>query len=477
MIEKYRPYIDMAELRVDCLLSDETIDIRPFPAMAGIPVILTVRRRQDGGFWAGGEASRIATFGRALAFAQADTRNNFAYVDIEEDLSVISVEEAARAFGTRVIRSFHNISGTDSNLAERAAALSRTGDEIVKAAVLPKTFHDVLAVFRAGEKLREKEKILIAMGPLGLCTRILAPKIGSEIIFAAVKGEDDFPSGAEGQLDPIELTEIYRVRAITERTGIYGITGWPLAATGSPAIHNGIYRENAIDAVYVPFPSDSLEDFLTLANEIGIKGASVTIPYKEKLLPFLTCASPRVDTIGAANTIVRRENGWYGYNTDAPGFGQSLLSLVYGDARDGRDDLKKMRVTIIGAGGAAKAVAHEVHVLKAKALILNRTEDYAKAIAQKYGFKWGSLSGPSLREMRRYSDIIIQTSSVGMSDGVPGDPVPDYEFSGSEVVLDIIYKPAETLFLSRAARAGCKTANGSDMLLRQAILQHRLFFE
>jgi 3-dehydroquinate dehydratase/shikimate dehydrogenase len=481
MLAKYRPYIDLAELRVDCLSDDERLLVRPFPRLAGLPVILTVRREKDGGCWKLGEASRMVTLGRALAHAEADPRANFAYLDIEDDVDSPSIEEAARAFGTRVIRSFHNISGTEPNLLERIEGLSHAGDEILKAVIKPSSFNDVVELFKAAKSLSNREKILIAMGNEGASTRILSPILGSSICFAAVKGENDFAAGAPGQFDPVELTEIYRIKNITKKTKIFGITGWPLAASGSPEIHNKFYKDEGRNAVYVPFPTDSLESFMFFANEIGLAGFSVTVPYKEKVLMFASESSERVKKIGASNTFVRRSfvngrQGWSAHNTDAPAFSDSLLHLVFGEELAAVSKLKRMKVMIIGAGGAAKAVAGEVHALGAKALILNRTQANAKELAQKYGFKWGGLGERDLKAARHYSDIIIQTSPVGMTDGVPGDPFPLYEFSGGEIVFDIIYKPEETPFLKRARDAGCVTMNGKDMLLRQAALQHKIFF-
>ena len=176
ILEKHRRSIDIAELRVDCLANEEYEHIRRFPELAGLPVILTVRRKRDGGFFDRGESSRIVVISKALAFAKADRRQNFAYVDLEEDLDTPSLEEVARAFGTRIIRSFHNLSGTDSNLTGHIKTLFRVGDEIAKAAVTPKDIYDVCSVIKAMKELRGKDTIIISMGDIGQCTRILSQK-------------------------------------------------------------------------------------------------------------------------------------------------------------------------------------------------------------------------------------------------------------------------------------------------------------
>jgi 3-dehydroquinate dehydratase/shikimate dehydrogenase len=470
ILNKYRSYIDIAELRVDCLLHEERFSIRRFPELAGIPVILTIRRNSDGGCFEMGESSRIALLSRALAFAEVDVRHNFAYIDLEEDMELPSLEEAARAFGTRIIRSFHSFNGLEDKLSDRIRAMYRAGDEIVKAAVKAETLDDVTRLFKISRELGNMEKILLCMGDNAVCTRILAKKLKSHICYTSVKGEADFPPAAEGQIDPVELVEMYRFRSITKDVNIYGILGFPLKATYSPPFFNGVFGREKKDSVYIPFPALTAEEFFRLADEIGLLCASVTVPHKEAVIPHLSYTSEQVKSVGACNTIVRTESGWSGYNTDTEGFSGSLLDFI------GRKDFKGKRITIVGAGGAARAVASEVHRLKGKALILNRNKLRAEQLAGIYKFEYGGLGAESLRRIRKFSDIIVQTTSVGMEPDLSGDPLGGYEFTGKELVMDIIYKPERTAMLERAAAAGCPVLNGADMLLRQAKLQYGYFF-
>jgi 3-dehydroquinate dehydratase/shikimate dehydrogenase len=120
-------------------------------------------------------------------------------------------------------------------------------------------------------------------------------------------------------------------------------------------------------------------------------------------------------------------------------------------------------------------VASEVYRLKGKALILNRTLVRAKRLAQPYKFICAAADPEGAEMMRKYSDIIIQTTSVGMEPDIAEDPMPDYKFTGNEKVMDLVYKPEATVFLKRAAAAGCPVINGYDMLIRQAIYQYQFF--
>ena len=469
MLENYRKYIDLAELRVDCLDPDERFSIRRFPEMAGLPVILTVRRGNDGGCFIGGEGSRVNLLAKGLAYAAADQRRNFAYVDLEEDLNVPSLEEAARAFGTRVIRSLHNFEGVGEDLVGKLRKLRRVGDEIVKLAVKPSSLDDVVRVYQAAKETPDMDKILLCMGSYGANTRILAEFLGSRISYTSPAEEIDLPKAAPGQLDPKELAELYRFRSITTNTKVFVVAGYPLTVAETPRFFNTVFRMEKIDAVYIPIPTDSLQSLVRLAEEIGVSGITMTTPYKEEVLSLLSEKSKEVLSIRACNTVVVGPEGWNGYNTDAMGFSDALLAFV------GRKDLKGRKVTIVGAGGAAKAAASEVFRLRGKALILNRTTARARSLAEPYRFAWGGLDGRGAELMEKYSDIILQASSAGMEPNIDVDPIEFHNFSGKEMVMDFVYKPEKTLCLRRAEAAGCRVQNGLDMLHRQARYQYVYF--
>jgi 3-dehydroquinate dehydratase/shikimate dehydrogenase len=469
LVDLYRTWIDIAELRVDCLAPDERLNFRHFPEMANIPCILTIRRKSDGGQFVEGEGSRTAMLARGLAFAETSHRKNFAYIDLEEDLQVPSIEEAARAFGTRIIRSVHNMTGPETDIRARVLKLRRTKDEIAKIAFMPRNLSDVTNLFRVAKNCTGEEYILIAMGLYGLPSRILAPILGSAVTY--VSSEENIKSSGNllGQLDPVTINEVYHFRNIAEKTKIFGVTGNPLIATSSPLIHNKGYPKSRIDAVYIPIKAETIEEALEFAEEVGITGLSVTFPFKESVLPNLNQISAQTGEIGACNTIVKNGKDWNGFNSDAPGFSRALLEFL------GRKDLKRLRIAIIGAGGAAKAIAHSVKELGGKACIFNRTTDKARELAMQYNFKWATLDAGNRILLESYSDLIIQTTNVGMSPNVEDDPIDFYAFNGNEAVYDVIYHPEKTRMLRRAQKAGCKICNGYSMLKYQAYLQYKLF--
>jgi 3-dehydroquinate dehydratase/shikimate dehydrogenase len=468
----YRKYIDLAELRVDFLNKDERLHIRRFPEMAGIPCILTIRRKADGGNFAEGEANRAMLFARGLAFAQNDPSKNFAYVDFEEDFYVPSLQDAALAFGTRIIRSCHDINEYIPNIAAKIATMRVTGYEIAKISCTAKSMSDVTDMFREAQKLQDSEHILCAMGPFGIPTRILSSYLGSYLTYTSPK-EVNIQMQNLGHIDPKTLDEVFSFHDIGVNTKLFGITGFPLEKTASPQLHNSGYRRHGMNAVYIPIRAVNIKNALEFADMLGMKGLSITVPHKEEILQYLSEKCEITKKIGACNTCVKTPGGWIGYNTDAVGIELALKEFL------GIKNLRGISTAIIGAGGAAKAVAYAVKKLKGTACVFNRTAIKAKKIAELYGFKWAALDAESFKLLEKYSGLIIQTTSKGM--GAAGvsdydnDPLMFYDFNGKEALYDIIYTPEVTPVMARAAAAGCKVANGYSMLKYQGHEQFLLF--
>ncbi len=465
-LERYRDKVDMVELRADYLDASELFHLRAFPALAGLPSILTVRRASDGGMFRMGEGVRLVIFARGLAFAESDRRKNFSYVDLEYDFHIPAIQEAARTFGTRVIRSKHCMDGMPSDIERVWRDLSSRPFEIPKLAVSARGLADVDSVFRLFEG-SGPERVVVSMGEYGFCTRILAEKLGSMLVYAAGSGLDP---AAPGQLEPGRLLDIFRAREYGSDWNLYGLVGGPsVIRSQSPFIHNSGFSALGLKSLYLPFPADDVEPFLALADRLGIKGFSITVPYKERILPYLARRSPEVEAIGACNTAIRERDGWAGYNTDASGFSRAVCRFL------GVDSLYGVRTTIVGAGGAAKAVAFALKGLGARACVINRNMSKAKRLAETYGFEWAGMTERAADLMERYHDLIVQTTSVGLEGGQEGDPMEWYEFTGREALFETIYNPAETQVMRRAREAGCRVTNGLGMLQAQAEAQFRLF--
>ena len=472
LVKKYEKYIDIVELRVDHLDEDEQLYARRFPAMIYQPCILTIRRDIDGGLFTGGEFARTNLYARALAFANPDKSKNFAFVDFEDDFHIPSIQDAAMAFGVKIIRSYHNMKDPVTNIRERCDIMRKTGYEIPKIAFMPHSLSDVLNLIKEGERMTQYEHILCAMGPLGFPSRILASYTNSFLTYVSPQ-EVLENTKAIGHIDPVTINDVYHFHSINQDTSLYGITGWPLLKTSSPEIHNKGYAAKGMNAVYIPYRSPLIADTLSFCEGIGVKGLSVTIPHKESVLYYLHEQSPEVVQIGACNTIVRKNNKWLGYNTDAPGFRRALEEFL------GPVKIKHKKVAVIGAGGAAKAIVYVLKQMGARVCIFNRTVETAAQLADKYGFNYCQLDAHCAAKLDEYSTLIVQTTSVGMNAEVPSnsenDPIYFYDFRGNELLFDIVYEPAITPVMKRASIAGCRVCNGYKMLEYQGYEQFKLF--
>ena len=473
-INDYRRYIDMAELRVDFLSEIVPSQIAAFRDKAALPCILTVRRKIDGGQWQNSEDERAALFERIfgeILKVQVAGGNGFDFVDFEDDFRDENLRRAAANVGLTIIRSVHNFEGPVGDAAERVAEMGYSENEIPKIAFMPRSLDDVTSLFESAQKLQGNH-ILLAMGELGLPSRILAEKLGNFLTFCSLPSQDSSISSL-GHLDPVTLNETYHFRELTAETKVFGITGWPLAATSSPALHNEGYKKTGLDAVYIPVRAQTIDEAIHFDEAVGIGGMSVTIPHKESVMPFLKELSPEVSEIGACNTIVHKSDGWHGYNTDAPGFSKSLLEFT------ALENLKGKKVSVIGAGGAACAVIYALKKLGADVCIFNRTVGKAKILAERFDCAYAPLDESSLQKLKEYNQIIVQTTSKGMKNTEPAnaenDPIFFYDFDGSELLFDIVYVPEVTPVMARAQKSGCRVCNGFDMLRYQGYEQFKLF--
>lgn len=515
---RYKNYVDMVELRADFLSEEEQLNCRRFPPMIGIPCILTIRRARDGGQFVGNEFTRTSLFSRALAFATAESEKNFAYVDFEDDFNVTSLFDISLAFKVKIIRSHHEFTGPVTGLRDKFAAMQRTPNEIMKMAFMPKTLSDVTRLFSEIRTLRSMKYIICAMGPLGVVTRILATRLGSVLTYTSSVDQNNEMLDAMkeiGHIDPITLCDMYRFRAINDETKIFAVTGWPLKTTSSPLLHNTLYKKHNLNCVFIPLPATSPSEALDAARVIGMKGLAVTVPYKEKIIPLLSEVDESVGEIGSSNTIVkfggapativhyddpRMAPRWVGHNTDGWGFKRALINFIKNDERreppkkskkeeaspyyQESDDatikrISKLRIALIGAGGAAKAIAYALKTMGAKVCIFNRTLEKAEALAAKYNFRAAELCEQNLYLLEKYSDIIVQSTNVGMNSfdqgGRQNDPIWFYDFDGHEALFDIVYSPEVTPVMARARAKGCLVCNGFEMLRYQGYKQFEYF--
>lgn len=262
---------------------------------------------------------------------------------------------------------------------------------------------------------------------------------------------------------------------INGKTKLMGLIGNPVEHTLSPVIHNTIAENMNENMVYVPFPvADDIESAIKGAYALGIQGMNITVPYKSDVIPFLAKLDKEAEIIGAVNTLVRTENGYKGYNTDLPGLYRAILSEGI--------EVRGSRVIIVGAGGAARAVAFMCAFNKAEhVVILNRTVEKAERIVNEVKEKTG-FAAMEAKAITDYHSIkgegylVLQATKVGLYPKTEESPITDEVFfKKAAVVYDLIYTPQQTMFMRLAEDQGVAAYNGLKMLLYQGVAAYEMW--
>ena len=256
------------------------------------------------------------------------------------------------------------------------------------------------------------------------------------------------------------------------------IIGDPVLHSKSPVIQGAMLRALGLDVPYTPHVvrRGGLPQYLAWARENGVAGFNATMPHKEDLLPLLDHIDPAARAIGAVNTVCLRDGRWVGFNTDGAGAVAALKSGLGMEPAG-------LTITLLGAGGAAKAVALALAEAGAeRVFVCNRTLERAQALCAQdplgrlapAGFDSDTLSG-----MAGISQLLVNCTNLGM-EGCPHQ-FEDFSFLDAlpreAAVFDAIYHPAETQLLCRAKGRGLSTLNGLSMLVNQAVLALERFLD
>ena len=446
---------ELVELRLDWL--SQTPDVNRLLAERPTPVVVTCRRRSDKGHWNESEDQRQTVL-RAAIVAGAE------YVDIEDDIA----KSIPRYGESRRIISHHNFDETPDDLEKIYKRMCDLDPDIVKLVTMANRPEDSVRLL----KLVDSAKIptvAFCMGELGLASRLLCGKYGSPFTYATFSSERTL---APGQLSFEEMTETYRFDRIGQDTRVFGVLGDPLAHSHSPLIHNAAFNANGVDAVYLPLrvPADGLLKTLEAFEWLEIDGYSVTIPHKEAVLELATTRDATVEHLGAANTLCRSgERDWVASNTDLPAAITTLKVAL--ESGDGSHSLKGRKCLVLGAGGAARAVAGGLIEAEAAVIVSGRTRQRASELASELGCQeigWENRGA-------QFADVLVNCTPVGMHPNVNESPFQPQWLDDNTLVFDTVYNPENTLLIKQARERGCPTVSGIEMFIRQAALQHELF--
>lgn len=264
--------------------------------------------------------------------------------------------------------------------------------------------------------------------------------------------------------------------SIDSSTTLYCLIGNPIDKSLSPLIHNEMFRIFGKNSIYLAFniEENKLRDVIDGFKAINVKGFNVTIPFKKTIIRYLDGLSPEAEILGAVNTVKNQDGKLIGYNTDGEG--------LYKTLRNNNIDVKDKNILLLGAGGAAYGIGITLSTKGIKSIyIANRTREKAvnlekeiKKINPNISTSIGDLS---LREINKKDiDIIINATSIGMYPLENLSPIELNGFDKKTIVYDIVYKPRETKLIKEANLRGFKAINGLSMLLEQAILSQKVWF-
>jgi 3-dehydroquinate dehydratase / shikimate dehydrogenase len=445
----------LVELRLDYI--GRSIDLSRLLKNRPTPVVITCRRREDGGRWEKTEEERLMLLRSAIAMGVE-------YVDLEEDTAV----KIPRYGKTKRIVSIHNFEGTPDDLEAVHARLTTYDADIVKVAAQANSFRDTARML---DLMRNAQvpTIGISMGDFGTPTRVLGCRYGGPFTYCVFNADRRV---APGQLSFDQMKSIYRADTIKASTRLFGVVADPVAHSYSPLIHNAAFHAHDLDCRYLPFrvaPED-LDFFLSWCRKEQIGGLSVTIPHKQSILPRLTQAESAAHGIGACNTVIISGEELIGYNTDYRA-AMDCLNEAFSKFKNPTNGFEKASALILGAGGVSRAIGYGLAQRGAAVTITSRSPDAAQDLARQ-------LNGKAIAWSERHAivpDILVNGTPVGMFPEMDESPFHTSQLHGETLVFDTIYNPEQTLFIKGAKASQCPIITGLQMFVRQAAYQYRLF--
>jgi 3-dehydroquinate dehydratase/shikimate dehydrogenase len=445
-MEELAPVADLFEVRADLVLD---LDLLTLMRVRSKPLLLTCLPMAEGGRWQDDDPQRRLMLLEAV-------KRGFDYVDVNFRSKYLDV--MMEKSGRGLIVSYHDLDGTPADLDGLYTQMADCGADIVKIAVNPRSVAEVGRLLAFAQRVAQRggpPLIALAMGPMGIISRVAAGRYGAPFTFAsAAEGAEAAP----GQLPAALMADLYRVRDVNPATRVYGVLGSDVARSLSPVLHNRAFEARGLDAIYVPLQAEALEPFVHALPALDLAGFSVTRPYKVAMLDYLDAVEEASAVCGSVNTVMVKSGALQGSTTDGAGV---LIPLRR------RVEVKGRSVVIVGAGGAARAAALALRRKGARVTILGRDLDKAGDAAQAAGCAHGAL-----KDMATYPwDILINATPVGSAANPDATPVPARLHRPGTIVFDMVYDPLATRFLREAQAAGCTIIDGLEMLLAQAIVQ------
>lgn len=451
---------DGVELRLDYLNHWDITALTALRKACALPVILTLRSRAHGGHYPHSETQRIQEI-MALCTLNPD------YLDVEYDVPVQHIQAIrCRYPAIKIILSYHNFEETPADLLGLFQTMYQPDCYAYKIATHAQSSLDALRMLQCVLMLRPRHRMIgLCMGEAGQCTRILGPVVGSIFSYACW---DPAQPTAPGQLSLQDLATIYHYRQLNPATKVYALLGNPVHLSVGHILHNRAMQMLQQNAVYVKLrvASEALPEALHLLRQLPCWGLSITMPLKEAILPCLDDIDPEAQAIQAVNTVLRQQQRWIGLNTDGIGAIQALSA---------HGSLAGQTLILIGAGGAARAIAYVALRHQAKVVIVNRTLARAQRLATELGCEAHALSAfPTLTGYTLCVNTLPEQAYQDPEMQALWQSLPKVT---NVLAMDIVYQPVETIFLRLVKAVGWRSIPGYEMYIAQALLQIQHWFQ
>lgn len=467
MMRRAEPLADVVELRFD-QLDVENIRLAFEQLTSEKQILLTMRPKEQGGHSQRNLNDRIGFW---MEYALHKSIDHAAiWLDHEYDL-IPSKDFMFWVDQCFIVRSRHYLEGEKAN-PEKAYETIASPNEVGKIVISAKSAEDAIDVWKLLVRSREEGRKLtaLAMGEAGKWTRILGPAHGAFMTYAALESGSET---APGQLTADDLLNIFRVRELDQETAVYGVIAGNTTYSASPWMHNAAFKAAGINSVFLPMQTSDIDQFMkrmvlpeSREVELNFHGFSVTNPYKQTIIPYLSAVDETAARIGAVNTVEVQDGKLYGFNTDAYGF-ISTLKAKYGD-------LAGARAAVFGAGGAARACVATLLDEGASVGVFARNVEKGAALAEEFAVTFEGAVGE--RDMASDFDIVVNATPLGTTGSNAKFAVLTAEkLAGVKLVYDLVYNPSETRLMQEAKAAEVPAIGGLEMVIAQAAAQFEIW--
>lgn len=454
--------VDVIEFRLDYLTVINADEIKKAMNEVEKPIIFTLRPADQGGRFLGSESERLDIL---LALARLEP----AYIDLEYTVPNDFLEQFNKQFPTiKIIRSYHNFSTTPEDLEDKLLSLMHPAVHVYKIVTQAQSTLDALRVLQFVKNNSDRVNLVShCMRPLGLCARIVGAALGNHFTYASI---NERTSPVSDCPDVATLTDLYCIQHLNKQTQVFALLGDPVEHSVGHLFHNKQFKTRGLNAVYVKIllKQSELTEFFHAIKTLPFYGFSVTMPLKEKVIPYMKVLCAQSESIAAVNTIGINDGLCHATNTDGGGAMDAVETFR---------PVKGRECLIIGAGGSAKAIAHACQTRQPASLsIINRTLTKAQQLADKVNAHAYALHSFDARKAPAFDLIINTIPNTDDNDASVLELIRPYCHEAL-IFMNIDYSNTNSTLTQQLAAAGCKIVPPSDMFINQAHRQIQYWFD